>query len=334
TSVSERLVRATHTPDAWVAAEAAIALGRMYDERALRALRRLVASEDPGVRSRAAVSLGRLRDKAAVPALIDALWIAPTLYEREEAVRWLGRIGDVSALDPLLNLLPEAHTRHLVVIALGELGDTRAFGPLVSLLESDRNTNVRDGVVRGLAILGDPRALPVLVPLATDDPALRNTGEALVRLHALEQKLIAGVDLEPGAHGVFGFSHCKRGPWRHDWDFLHRTHCTSARERASLRVNVPEQVARAAGGATLIAELRRVDASGSTPLELKLNDRSEQLQIDGAWHEVRISLPAGALDAGQAQIEVRASDPHVRFDLDHVLIVPRATLEVAEAILQ
>ena len=177
-AASDALLAATHARDAWVAAEAAIALGRMFDPHALPALRGLVDSEDPGIRSRAAVSLGRLRDRAAIPALIDALWTAPNLYEREEAVRWLGRLGDPAALDPLLNLLPEAHTRHLVVVALGELGDAHAFAPLTHVLSWDRNTNVRDGAVRGLAMLGDARALPVLLPLVTEDPALEQHGRS------------------------------------------------------------------------------------------------------------------------------------------------------------
>ena len=79
-------------PDPYVAAEAAIALGRLYDPRAHEALKRLVFIEDSDLRARAAVSLGRMRDRAAVPALIEALWTAPTTYEREEAIRWLGRL--------------------------------------------------------------------------------------------------------------------------------------------------------------------------------------------------------------------------------------------------
>jgi len=322
-AASDPLLSATHTRDPWVAAESAIALGRMFDDRAVTSLRRLVRAEDPGIRSRAAVSLGRLRDQAAVPALIDALWVAPNLYEREEAVRWLGRLRDPSALDALINVLPEPHTRHLVVIALGEVGDPRSFVPLSQVLESDRNTHVRDGVVRGMSMLGDPRALPVVLPLVAADPALRNTGEALVRLHALERKLIAGVDLEANAHGVSGFTHCQSGPWRHDWDFLHRTHCETEHDRAAVKFPLPPQVADDPEGNTLLIELRRADASASVPVELHVAGRVVQLQVDGVWRDVRVHLTHAELPRGALRVELRAAQPDARLDVDHVLLVPQ-----------
>jgi arylsulfatase A-like enzyme len=323
-AASKALLAATHARDAWVAAEAAIALGRMFDPQALPALRRLVDSEDPGIRSRAAVSLGRLRDRAAVPALIDALWNAPSLYEREEAVRWLGRLGDPAALDALLNLLPEAHTRHLVVVALGELGDTRAFAPLTHVLSWDRNTNVRDGAVRGLAMLGDARALSVLLPLVSEDQALSNTSEALVRLHALERQLVGGVDLSPSTQGSIGFGHCERGPLRHDWDFLHRTSCNSERQRSTLTLHIPRRVAEAGDGNVALISLKRIDASGSAELELRIGDRiTLPVRVDGAWHELRFPIAKGALSAGNVRAELRAITPGARVQLDHVLIVPR-----------
>lgn len=326
-SAAEALLSATQTRDAWVAAEAAIALGRMFDERAARALHRLVASEDPGIRSRAAVSLGRLRDRAAIPALVDALWLAPNEYEREEAVRWLGRLGDASALEPLLSLLPEAHTRHLVVVALGELGDMRAFEPLAHVLELERNANVRDGVVRGLAMLGDTRALPVLLPLISDDPGLHNTGEALVRLQALESRSIGGSDLGPDTAGMSGFTACERGPLRHDWDFQHRTTCTSDHPRSSLRLNVPRAVAEAHEGNWLLISARRADNSANTPVELLVAERlTFPLQLDGAWEEVRLPLAKGALSAGHVRAELR-TQPGVRIQLDHVLLIPRTTTQ-------
>jgi len=326
-AASQSLLAATHAADAWVVAEAAIALGRMFDERAAPALRRLVSAEDPGIRSRAAVSLARLRDPLSVPALIDALWIAPNPYEREEAVRWLGRLGDASALDPLLNLLPEAHTRHLVVVALGELGDARAFAPLVHVLSWDRNTNVRDGAVRALSMLGDPRAVPVVLPLVGEDPALRNSGEALVRLRALERHLIGGTDVDAAAaHGGTGIAGCRRGPLRHDWDFLHRTYCRTERDRASLRLAVPRAVSESPYGSTLLISLRRSDATARVRVQLRLGERAERAEsssADGVWNEQRFSVPKGALHAGTVRLELQVEEPGARLEIDHALLVPK-----------
>lgn len=319
------LLAATKTRDAWVAAEAAIALGRMFDERAKPALRRLVVSEDPGIRSRAAVSLARLRDKAAVPALVDALWLAPNPYEREEAVRWLGRLGDASALDPLLNLLPETHTRHLVVLALGELGDARAFEPLLQTLEWDHNTNVRDGVVRALATLGDPRALAVLLPLVEDDSALRNTGEALIRLNALGRGAIGGADIErhmAQSQATSGLGNCHQGPLRHDWDFQQRTYCRTTRQHVAFNLQLPRAVLDAVEGNTLLVSLRRIDASTATAVELHLGQQVFQLRADGAWSEQRFSLAPGSLPKGPIRAELQLQTGE-RIELDHVLLVPR-----------
>src|SRR5690606_22013851 len=135
---------------------------RMYDARARGPLTRLVHVEDPYLRARAAVSLGRLRDRTAVPALIDALWVAPTQYEREEAVRWLGRLRDKRAIEPLLSLLPEFGLRYLVTVALGQIGDPRVFGVFLEMLGWEHHTNSRDELVRGFGFLRDARAIAPL----------------------------------------------------------------------------------------------------------------------------------------------------------------------------
>jgi arylsulfatase A-like enzyme/HEAT repeat protein len=319
----EPLLRATHAPAKWVAAEAAIALGRMFEPRAAPALRQLIAAEDPGLRSRAAVSLGRLRDKTAVPSLIDALWMAPNMYEREEAVRWLGRLGDSRAIDPLLNLLPEVHVRHLVVVALGEIGDPRAYAPLLDVLARDRNANVRDGVVRGLAMLGDPRAIDALLPLATEEAALQHPSEALVRLHALESQRIGGADLQRSS-GLSGFGKCQAGPIHHDWDFLHRTVCFTQAPQASMRVKLPAAVTHAPNGSVVLLSLRRTDSTQPTDIELTIGDHVlPAVRVVGAWSEERWSLPADALRSGDQRATLRPANPHARFEVDHVLVVPR-----------
>lgn len=324
-SAVDDLLKATRVRARWVAAEAAIALGRMFEPGAAPALRRLIAAEDPGLRSRAAVSLGRLRDKAAVPSLIDALWMAPNTYEREEAVRWLGRLGDPRALDPLMNLLPEPHVRHLVVVALGEIGDKRAYAPLLDVLTWDRNANVRDGVVRGLAMLGDPRAVDVILPLATDEAALQHPSEALVRLHALETQRIGGVDLQRHSGGLSGFGKCQAGPLHHDWNFLHRTVCVTYAAEASVRLNLPKAVVQAPAGSVVLLSLRRTDSAQPTDLELSIGDRTlPRVKVDGAWSEERWSLPVNALRSGELRATLKAADPRARFEVDHVLIVPRA----------
>ncbi len=323
------LLTASQSFDPWVAAEAAIALGRLFDERAAPMLRKLVSAEDPGLRSRAAVSLGRLRDVAAVPSLIDALWFAPSSYEREEAVRWLGRLHDTRALEALINLLPEAHTRHLVVVAMGELGDTRAFQPLAQVLEGDRNANVRDGVVRGLGMLGDTRALSLIVPLLAEDPSLRNVGESLVRLHAIDRHVIGGTDLGGSYAGTLGFGECHAGPIHHDWDFLHRTFCTTQADQAALKLTVPADVSNAVYGNVAVLSIKRADSALPAELAVTIAGKSlEPIHVDGEWSEFRWPLEPGSLARGSVRAEIHANDPAARFEIDHLLLVPRSTSAV------
>ncbi len=321
---ADALFAATRSPDAWVSAEAAIALGRLLDPRAAPRLRQLVSAEDPGIRSRAGISLGRLRDPAAVPALIDALWIAPSGYEREESVRWLGRLRDSRALGALLDMLADPHTRHLVVVALGDLGDLRAFAPLTQALRLDRNTNVRDGAVRALGALGDSRAIEPILRWAGDDPGVRNTGESLVRLHALERGEVGGVDLTVAHAGKAGFAECYVGPLRHDWDYLHRTSCTTSGRAAQLQLSVPSGVAHAAAGITALLSVKRVDAV--QPAELTLTIAGHKLapvRVDGAWAEYRWRLPAGTLGSGTQSARLDCAAPEARFEVDHLLLLPR-----------
>lgn len=325
---ADPLLRATRSRDGWVAAESAIALGRMFDPRAAPLLRRLVHAEDPEIRSRAAVSLGRLRDVAAVPALIEAMSFSPSTYEREEAVRWLGRLGDARALDPLINLLPEAHTRHLAVLALGEIGDPRAFEALSQVLDYERNTNVRDGVVRGLGVLGDQRALPLLMSLFVEDASLRNAAESLVRLGALEQGLLGGADVDRRFANQSGFGDCYTGPMRHDWDYQHRTYCTTRAPLVSLPLELPARIADAPHGGFAVLGVKRVDSVAATELTITVAGRAlETVRVDGEWTELRWPLDADLLRRDGLRADLQAKDPNARFEVDHLLLAPKAGAE-------
>lgn len=330
-SVTEHLRRAMQNEAApRVAAEAAIALGRMFDARAREALRALVRSEDPDIRVRAAVSLGRLRDREAVPALIEALWIANADYERQEAVRWLGRLRDPRALQPLIDMLPESRTRFLVVVAIGQIGDPRAYERLVGVLAWDRMANVRDATLQGLGLLGDPRAIDLIAPLAAEEPSYKYASESLVRLGAIRVGAIGGVDVAANQSGLSGFARCHEDPLDHDWIYLHRTHCTTRKQGAKLQVQVPKAVSDNDRGAVLVLGIKRIDAASAAALRLSIAGHNlEPAQTDGSWTELRWTLPAGMLRAGRAQVRLEAADPNARFAVDHLLLLPRTSVIVA-----
>ncbi len=315
------LLRGLSTQPPEVAAEAAIALGRLYDDRARGALRKLMHVEDPYLRARAAVSLGRLRDRAAVPALIDALWVAPTLYEREEAVRWLGRLGDPRATEPLLSLLSEFSLRYLLAVALGQVGgqsgDTRAYTDLVGMLEWESRTNIRDEVVRGLGLLGDARAVPALIRVFEREPALKNTSESLVRLGAIAKGAIGGMDIGPKSKP--GFTACHEGPLFPDWDYLQRTYCTAERARVQLSLPLPRR--DWTFGAQLV-----VRARASEPRTCTVD--GQPMQLDAEFREHRFDLTPGQLK-NTALPFVLACPDDTRITLDHVLAIPRTQATAA-----
>jgi len=323
TSCAPALLSGLSTKPPEVAAEAAIALGRMYDDRARSALKPLVHVEDPFVRARAAVSLGRLRDKEAVPALIDALWVAPTQYEREEAVRWLGRLRDRRAVEPLLQILPEFNLRYLTSVALGQIGDVSAYPALAAMIGWEHHTNIRDEVVRGLGLLGDKRAIPLLMGVLAKEPELKNTAESLIRLGALEGGHLGGIDASSKVKGAAGFERCEAGPLYHDWDYLQRTWCVARGSRLTFRLPTPTQHARWTSGAVLVIRMRRVDAVDPASVKATLAGREVATQqVDTNWIELRVTLDPGAVPKN-GKLELTSSPAEARLGVDHVLLVPR-----------
>jgi arylsulfatase A-like enzyme len=311
-----------------VAAEAAIALGRLYDESARPALRELMHVEDPYLRARAAVSLGRLRDTHAVPALIDALWVAPTQYEREEAVRWLGRLRDPRAIEPLLSLLSEFSLRYLLAVALGQIGgqsgDTRAYQALVGMLDWESRTNIRDEVVRGLGLLGDKRAVPILLATLEQEPALKNTAESLIRLGALTTGELGGVDLNKKTKASTGLAHCEEGPLFHDWDYLERTRCTSTGPRVQLSLPVPRALTSARPELLLIVRAKRADGGEPVECTTQLADqRLDALRVDGEYREQRFEVALERIRG--AAVSLVFSCPGASLvTLDHALLLSRS----------
>jgi HEAT repeat protein/cyclophilin family peptidyl-prolyl cis-trans isomerase len=113
----------------------AYALQRLEDKRALPALLTLAKDANPYARAFAAKGLGALRDRTALPVLIPLL----TSGDRGvliEAIRALGKIGDVSSAAPLQKLLREAGTPGVRPSAAGAPGVKNEPGDPVVRLEA------------------------------------------------------------------------------------------------------------------------------------------------------------------------------------------------------
>jgi HEAT repeat protein len=142
--------------DAWIAAMAypdlldiaSRSLKRISDlrERIAQILDRLREIEDPveleeariGV-SMGLIALGRPAVTELLEALDDDLWVV-----REAAAQALGIIGDLRAVEPLLQKAKtdrDRGVRESCIKALGEFGDARSIGVLVEAVE-DRTTRL------------------------------------------------------------------------------------------------------------------------------------------------------------------------------------------------
>lgn len=180
--------------------DAAEALGLIGDPRAVGPLVKALWDPSLSVRWIAAEALGRVRDPQVVDHLADLLK-AHLPYEDEpfrrvceEAIKSLGRLGDMRAVEPLVEALasPVEELRHAAADALDKLGwhpdngsaggaywvvkhdwlkcmdiGAPAVAPLCALLTTvDATTRMR--AVETLGEIGDPRAVPALAKCLKD----------------------------------------------------------------------------------------------------------------------------------------------------------------------
>ena len=169
------------------------ALGNLADRRALSAFIGALKDDTTGVREAAVKGLARLAAPESIVHLVDALAdpspavregaahaleqmgplvlqaMLPSLESsdwrvRLNAVQILGRIGDVRAVELLIQKLhdPAGNVCGAVVTELKKLADARCVGWLLRALE-DKDAYVRENVADVLTQLGDSYSLPRLV---------------------------------------------------------------------------------------------------------------------------------------------------------------------------
>jgi HEAT repeat protein len=212
------LLNALTDPDPALRSNAALVLGQLKDPRALPGLIQALSDPDLDVRWQAAEALGQIGDPQAAQALVAALRdpaeavrrsavhalvklpgidVRASLTElirgqesgpvRATALEVLAEMGDRDAVPALIDALRDPHeeVRKLAALALGRLRDLRAVEPLLLAASSGEGSTWFQGeVMRALAQLGDPRALPaVLRAREAADPFVRKcAAEALGRL--------------------------------------------------------------------------------------------------------------------------------------------------------
>jgi len=149
------LCRALKDPNKNLRTNAALALGRIGEARALKPLLATLTDSDADVRSAAAEALGRLGDARALPALIARLSSESEMDVRGATVG-LGALGSAKAVESLTKLLSSTNweVRWRAAIALGQIGDKApwsALGPLAK----DSNAVVKAGASWALGVIVD-----------------------------------------------------------------------------------------------------------------------------------------------------------------------------------
>jgi HEAT repeat protein len=201
TPAVEPLITALKDKDSTVCENAAKALGKIGDARAVEPLSDTLkdkrfnkAIESIRVRRSAVEALGQIGDARAIEPLSDVLREGDS-----DAARALGQIGDARAVEPLIDALsyrPESPgsefgavaVRENAAKALGQIGDARAVEPLSNALKNDcESSSVRKYVAEALGQIGDARAIePLSAALIDEDATVREyVTKSLKRLGVL-----------------------------------------------------------------------------------------------------------------------------------------------------
>lgn len=138
--------------------------------------------DDPDVRADAAEALGRMKDRRALSPL-RALLSDPDGEVRTNAAVALVRIGDEQLFPEVVKALRHADPRVVVgaAVTLGRLGDRRVVPNLVEAFKTE-NVEVGAAVAWALGQCGDRAALPWLITAVDQGFAVANACEALGRI--------------------------------------------------------------------------------------------------------------------------------------------------------
>jgi HEAT repeat protein len=136
---------------------------RLEEKRDVKGLTKAYKTEKhPIMRARIIRALGYLGDLRALETLIDALK-EPEVLIHSEAMVALRNIGE-PAVEPLIKLLepPYRNVQIRAAETLGKIGDKRAIEPLIRLLDTEYLDYIRHAAT-ALGEIGDPRAIEPLV---------------------------------------------------------------------------------------------------------------------------------------------------------------------------
>jgi HEAT repeat protein len=179
----EPLIAALNDKDESVRTIAALALFYFKDPRAVEPLIAALLDRERKVRVAAAVALAAIKDPRAARPLTAMLQDSDPDV-RMTAAAALGPLRDPLAVDPLIGALKdeEFRVRAAAALSLGQLTDERAIDPLLDAL-GDVNAGVQESAVAALGRFGAPAIGRLASALKSSQPLVRrNAAETLGRI--------------------------------------------------------------------------------------------------------------------------------------------------------
>ena len=177
---------------------AANVLGELRATPALPALLRALDDPDDEVRAKSATALGRLGDRSAVTPLLDHLLADPAPFVRARIANALGQFRDADVTDRLVHALgdPAWWVRVRSVQALEQIGPAAEQPLLAALDNTDREIRGRAAIT--LERLGAATTLAAAVRNDEDAPTAANTLAKFSSAGARD--LMAGLLMAPMEH--------------------------------------------------------------------------------------------------------------------------------------
>ena len=190
----EGLVEALFDDPSDLVEDAALAALASWDYDLL--VKILLEHENPEYRAAAAAALGELGDVRALQPLVQALHADVDAGVRAAAAEALGALGNAEAVGPLaqsLGLDTDASVRAVAAAALGVLGDESALEPLAQSLSVDPEPKVRAAAASALGEVRGPEALLPLLQARSEDEssAVRSAATAALDQYPLSELIEA-----------------------------------------------------------------------------------------------------------------------------------------------
>ncbi len=112
--------------------------------------------DDPSIKYRGGVVaidvIGDLKCKSAVPCLIKLLNNSICRDVRRASIRAIGEVGNKDAKQSLIDAVDDndSHVRRSAIATLGKIGEMAAFEPIINLLHTEKYNDVIDEIVKSL----------------------------------------------------------------------------------------------------------------------------------------------------------------------------------------